>query len=281
MFSKISRYRGSPDIAVEGVEGRVVASKGLRLLPPELPEGLVHTVEDGDRLDHLAFKYYKQPRAWWHIADANPEFLSPEALLGSEPRSTLEIPVAWEGPTPPWSGVLRELALRPGIERAVAGTPTRPRPHREHRQGLELFAVADAGVVEPLQALAQHLRTGGVAGEGLSPGDLVALLQSVLEGEGVVLAGPLVLLSVETHRWRVSEEGAERIHAFHLFEDEAVVRVYENVVRHEWILVVVHDPLVITAAALLERISDRGFSTRAPTEIRREGKPLVIPPRRT
>ena len=36
----------------------------------------------GDRLDQLAYKYYGQPLQWWHICDANPDFLSPLAPLG-------------------------------------------------------------------------------------------------------------------------------------------------------------------------------------------------------
>lgn len=32
-----------------------------------------HTVEDGDRLDQLADKYYKTPGLWWLIPEFNPQ----------------------------------------------------------------------------------------------------------------------------------------------------------------------------------------------------------------
>ena len=83
MFSKISRYRKLPDVVTIDVQGRRLESKSLRLLP-EVTGIFLHTVESGDRLDHLAYKYYKQPRKWWRICDANPEFPSPQALLGKE-----------------------------------------------------------------------------------------------------------------------------------------------------------------------------------------------------
>ena len=73
-----------------------MASKTLRLLP-QVSGTFRHTVEDVDRLDHLAYKYYQQPRKWWRISDANPEFLSPQALLGKEPIVTDRFPVTFDG----------------------------------------------------------------------------------------------------------------------------------------------------------------------------------------
>ena len=77
MFSDLSRYRTLPDIVTTDAEGRTLASKTLRPLP-EAPGTFRHTVEDVDRLDHLAYKYYRQPTKWWRMSDANPEFLSPQ-----------------------------------------------------------------------------------------------------------------------------------------------------------------------------------------------------------
>lgn len=79
MFSRISRYRKLADVVTTDAKGRKLASKSLRL-PPEVSGTFLHTVEEVDRLDHLAYKYYKQPRKWWRICDANPEFMSPQAL---------------------------------------------------------------------------------------------------------------------------------------------------------------------------------------------------------
>src|SRR5713101_3985722 len=96
MFSRISRYRKLPDVVVDDARRPTVASKVLRLLP-DVTGTFKHTVEEADRLDHLAFSYYQQPRKWWRISDANPEFLSPLDLLGQGPVRTVRYPLALSG----------------------------------------------------------------------------------------------------------------------------------------------------------------------------------------
>ncbi|MBD1836289.1 hypothetical protein H6F61_27305 [Cyanobacteria bacterium FACHB-472] len=117
MFFKNSRYRKLPDeVTVDG-KGRRLTSKSLRLLP-EVTGIFLHTIEDGDRLDHLAHKYYNQPRKWWRICDANPEFISPQALLGKTPFITQRFPISFadtEG-QPPWATLLRAIAAQIGVE---------------------------------------------------------------------------------------------------------------------------------------------------------------------
>lgn len=116
MFSKISRYYKVPDVAVPDAQGRVFASKDLRLLPA-VTGTFQHVVKAGDRLDHLSHKYYSQPLQWWHICDANPEFLSPLALLGDEVivRTRFPVMVTSDG-TPPWEALFRELYDLLGVE---------------------------------------------------------------------------------------------------------------------------------------------------------------------
>jgi hypothetical protein len=117
VFSRISRYRSLPDVIVDDARGRTLASKRLRLLP-EVGGTFQHTVEEGDRLDHLGVKYYRQPRKWWRICDANPEFLSPLELVGGGPVITVRFarPVAG-GAQPPWAALATALAAEPGVER--------------------------------------------------------------------------------------------------------------------------------------------------------------------
>jgi hypothetical protein len=116
MFSRISRYRRLPDEVTVDERGRSLPSKSLRLLP-EVSGQFLHTIEEVDRLDHLAYRYYRQPRKWWHICDANPQFLSPQGLLGKEPIVTYRFPLDWdnaEGP-PPWAALLRALSDTVGV----------------------------------------------------------------------------------------------------------------------------------------------------------------------
>jgi hypothetical protein len=117
MFLQNSRYRQVPDEVTVDVKGRRLVSKSIRQPPPGTGT-FQHTIEDGDRLDHLAYKYYKQPRKWWHICDANLEFMSPQALLGKTPIITQHFPLSFTDPEnkPRWAELLRDIAALVGVE---------------------------------------------------------------------------------------------------------------------------------------------------------------------
>ena len=115
MFARISRYHKLPDVVTTDSKGRTLVSKTLRLLPP-VSGTFRHTVEDADRLDHLAYKYYQQPQKWWRLSDANPEFMSPQALLGKEPIVTDRFPVTFDGAQPPWAALVGLLTRQIGVE---------------------------------------------------------------------------------------------------------------------------------------------------------------------
>jgi phage tail protein X len=117
MFSKTSRYWSVPDITVPDSLGRVLPAKDIRLLPT-VTGTFQHLVSQGDRLDQLAYTYYGQPLEWWHISDANPGILSPLALLGDEPVTTIRLPVTVASGTPSWAGLLRGLGAVAGVEQA-------------------------------------------------------------------------------------------------------------------------------------------------------------------
>jgi hypothetical protein len=115
MYSKLSRYHPLPEVHVEDAQGRVEASTALRL-PPPTPGIFHHAVEAGDRLDHLAYKFYRRSERWWRICDANPEHLSPLELLGKEPRVTARFPLEHDDDTgpAPWPELRRRLEI-PGV----------------------------------------------------------------------------------------------------------------------------------------------------------------------
>jgi hypothetical protein len=114
MFSRISRYRKLPDVTTLDARGRTLAARTLRLLP-DVTGVFRHTVEAGDRLDQLAYKYYAEPLHWWNICDANPAFLSPLSLIGKDTVVTVRFPVTVSEP-PPWAALFRSLAAMPGVE---------------------------------------------------------------------------------------------------------------------------------------------------------------------
>lgn len=115
MFSKNSRYRKLPDEVTLDAKGRQLLSKSLRLLP-EVTGRFRHALDENDRLDHLAYKYYKQPRKWWHICDANPDFLSPHDLLGTTPIISQRFPVSFGGSgDAPWAVLLADTSQQPAF----------------------------------------------------------------------------------------------------------------------------------------------------------------------
>ncbi len=116
MFSRLSRYRTLPEVHAVDAAGRRLASAELRLLPAT-PGSVRHSVEAGDRLDHLAYKYYRQPTRWWRICDANPELLSPLELLAEGPLATVRLPLGYGGEgAAPWPELVRRLLATPGVD---------------------------------------------------------------------------------------------------------------------------------------------------------------------
>jgi hypothetical protein len=115
VFSKQSRYRRVPDITALDARGRLLFAKDIRTLP-DVTGTYQHTVDAGDRLDTLAATYYGQPVQYWRICDANPEFLSPLAMLGQDALATIRVPVTPPPGDPPWAALLRDLAGTVGVD---------------------------------------------------------------------------------------------------------------------------------------------------------------------
>jgi hypothetical protein len=67
---KGSRYERTPLVEVTDARGRTVAAIGIRITP-NTPAGFVHTITESDRLDLLAYHYYRNPEKFWLIGDAN------------------------------------------------------------------------------------------------------------------------------------------------------------------------------------------------------------------
>ncbi len=131
MFSKRSRYKkiaqsGGSDVVEFDAEGRPLEVKTIRPLA-EVKGSFLHTVEESDRLDHLGYKYYKQPVKWWRICDANPDHLSPLALLGKEPLQTVQFTINHntEG-EPPFHTLLKSLSEQTGVRDAALNRSAQP-----------------------------------------------------------------------------------------------------------------------------------------------------------
>ena len=83
VFGPSSRYAGL-EIARVDVDGTTVLYVRRRFLPQ--PESLspvgVHSVTQGERLDHIAARYLGDPELFWRICDAN-RALQPDELTRS------------------------------------------------------------------------------------------------------------------------------------------------------------------------------------------------------
>jgi hypothetical protein len=88
MFFKGSRYERAPEHEGEDRHGRPVRYKRIREIPPT-PARLGHEVARGERLDHVAHRYYRDAERFWRIADANLA-VWPDDLL--EPGEVIAVP---------------------------------------------------------------------------------------------------------------------------------------------------------------------------------------------
>jgi hypothetical protein len=89
MIFKGSRYEKVGVSQSVDARGRTVTALKIRFIPPT-PAGFFNTVNASDRLDLLAYRFYRNPEKFWLIADANTE-MDPEDLL-AEPGRVILIP---------------------------------------------------------------------------------------------------------------------------------------------------------------------------------------------
>ena len=114
-YGRDSRYRHTPTVIRTDHTGRVLPVDDARPRPPT-GGSFTHLVDGNDRLDHLGQRYYGKPHKWWAIADANPEFASPLALLGLDPVTAVRVMLT---PASPVWKVLEELHALVGVDDAV------------------------------------------------------------------------------------------------------------------------------------------------------------------
>ncbi|MFQ6027316.1 MAG: hypothetical protein ACE5Q6_07475 [Dehalococcoidia bacterium] len=84
MFFKGSRYVTVGEHEIIDSRGRAIRFKKVRFIPPTEAR-LAHIVTQGERLDHIAHRYFRDPERFWLICDANlvlwPDDLVAEAGL--------------------------------------------------------------------------------------------------------------------------------------------------------------------------------------------------------
>ena len=93
MFFKGSRYAKVGEHEWTDPSGRMFVYKKVRFIP-EATARRRHILVQGERVDHLAHKYYRDSERFWRICDANAA-LWPDDLVAT-PGETLLIPAAEE-----------------------------------------------------------------------------------------------------------------------------------------------------------------------------------------
>jgi hypothetical protein len=93
LFSPNSRYHGVPTAVHQMPDGTMVLYVKRRFIPPPEKFTLLeeHTLVQGERLDHLAARYFGDPELFWRICDANAVLRSEDLLekVGRRIRITL------------------------------------------------------------------------------------------------------------------------------------------------------------------------------------------------
>ncbi|MBP1468096.1 hypothetical protein EYB53_020450 [Candidatus Chloroploca sp. M-50] len=257
MFTKGSRYRKLPEVTASDARGRVLRSIALRPLP-RTEGALLHTVRQGERHDLLANRYFRQPRKWWQICDANPEFLSPLALLGQEPISVATFALAaaplgslpselageLEHDTP--SELLRQACIDLGVVLSESATLT-----RHDQRGRWWIADEPAGsylVADVSDGLDVYL-------EQFPWAALLALLEATVGVEQIMVTDEL---QTEVESW-----------------DAALIAID----RHIRSVQVTFNRMNVTAEQLAEAMNTQipGLVAGRPEQISRVGKQIAIP----
>ena len=88
MIFRGSRYQNVGTYQAVDSNGRSTSALKIRLIP-STPAGFIHSFTAGERLDLIAYKYYRNPEKFWLIADAN-DRMDPDDL--AEPGNRLLIP---------------------------------------------------------------------------------------------------------------------------------------------------------------------------------------------
>lgn len=87
MFFRGSRYEPVAEAVLTTAAGRTIRYKRVRFIPAT-PGALAQVVAQGDRLDLIAYRTWKDPEQFWRICDANLAML-PEDLVAVPGRRLL------------------------------------------------------------------------------------------------------------------------------------------------------------------------------------------------
>jgi hypothetical protein len=92
MFFRGSRYEMVPTVEMPLPGGRTIRYKGIRFITDAGADVFAHNVTQGDRLDLIAWRAYRDPEQFWRICDANGAFRPDELTARSNRRLRIPMP---------------------------------------------------------------------------------------------------------------------------------------------------------------------------------------------
>jgi len=87
LFFQGSRYANVGEDQLSDGKGREIGYKKVRFIP-ETRAQMAHIVNQGERLDHLAQRYLRDPERFWRIGDVN-RAMWPDDLVAEVGRTIL------------------------------------------------------------------------------------------------------------------------------------------------------------------------------------------------
>ena len=248
MFTKGSRYRNLPQSTSLTAEGEHISGVDLRVIPAR-PGNFQHTVQDGDRLDLLAYKYYNDSTRWWQINDANPALAFPNDLVDFSPIVVEEFPLFHSDFETRYQELLEDLG-------AIGSVAT-----EEHD-----FVDAVVVLIYGGSSAARQQILSAILARGFN------LLNSSQSDAGLQVAEAFEFDDHEVKRaWRELLEGLGSL--------PGILAIHSSLA--ETTLTLVFNAAMVTELAISNLIAARGFTTGSPpVDFSRTGKGLVIPPNR-
>lgn len=90
-FFKGSRYERVGEVELQDPSGRLLRYKRVRFIPPT-PGRFSHIVTEGERIDLVSHRYFRDSERFWRICDANDALWPPD--LVAEPGTLIRVPGA-------------------------------------------------------------------------------------------------------------------------------------------------------------------------------------------
>lgn len=268
MLTKQSRYYKLDNQAFERSDGVVVESKQLRA-QPEVEGKIFYLIESGDRIDHLAYKFFDRSKQWWHICDANPEYYSPKELLGTSPIKHLRIIFSFLGYQPEWTVLFSTLQQQLGVQHVRHGSDGMIKPDTQitYSVVMSLATLPDTTQILFNQAILTQ--------------SIPVALGTLLSGEGITLSNNVRVRKYGENIWYLDDVENEIIYAcvLTLSDDPTpdVINVFAATISHNWEMEIFYNENSVSLEALLDEVQSSGFDVERYDLIGRVGKKIAVP----